>query len=604
MATIKDGTPGDRSRRSRPKKQTGRIGHWAYFDDGSRLFISAVFPTEKARIERLVVESVAKSSESAAWQFWRLSAPPHQNPDEANFDYTLHTTDGDEDLDLMEVAPEAWLRQGGYSAVPRLHGAVELADLVFQGIKKKHGKYQPQRRETPVHLLLYATGEELVLSPPAIEVLARKLEREEMGFKSVSFVRLLDSEHGVFGAIHPTRHPSPGISAMSDAELAKMGVFVDEALGSAALDAANTWHRHAADLERHRAAVAGGKPSEIVSTAQAIEGVLGGFLALRLAELRPLCEARYNLAVTLFAEGKLADARDRCDRIIDLEYVGDRVIQELVARSRLIRGNSYLDEGRYDQARNDFGALEVQYGQVRSPAVEGLVLQAMALHADTYAAEGSTKENGEVSARLVARFETSDIPGIRNTLARARTNIGLQAASDAFAAEDCRAAIDAVDAVLGSFAEVSDPRPAEQVAVASALQGKAEAHRRLARAEQRAVVDCYTRLLEIGANAEQNVLSANALVGRGHAYGMLGEHSSAATDYDDLERKFADHRDLAIRRLVAAGMVNRIVAELATGQVGDARETLVRLTQHYGKSDDEVLRSTVLQGTQVVGDVR
>ena len=89
------------NRMAKHRKPTGELGSLE-IGSGWATYRVDRLPSDKAKIEKWAFDSAIRIARSRGRDLYSLVAPPTQNP-ENDFDFTLLTTRGEEDLDLMEV---------------------------------------------------------------------------------------------------------------------------------------------------------------------------------------------------------------------------------------------------------------------------------------------------------------------------------------------------------------------------------------------------------------------------------------------------------------------------------------------------------------------
>src|SRR5438309_7918345 len=87
----------------RGKKPSGRTGYIRVTRaKESPEFLTVPFPTAKEDIERYVAGPFVQAASHHAFFPFAVLEPPHQNPTD-DFDFTLRTSSGGKNLELMEV---------------------------------------------------------------------------------------------------------------------------------------------------------------------------------------------------------------------------------------------------------------------------------------------------------------------------------------------------------------------------------------------------------------------------------------------------------------------------------------------------------------------
>jgi hypothetical protein len=153
-------------------------------------------PVEKSAIEARMLDLALKAAEFMKMDLYGLVSPPVQN-EENNFDFTLDTTSGTEYLDLVEIVLE-----GGYEGASTSIAVGEMADQIFEQIKKKARKYGTRRRSN-IHLLLYSTHWKFLPSESVISLLSLYCSRKHHGFKTVAVMMPIMDEAAVLWKCFP-----------------------------------------------------------------------------------------------------------------------------------------------------------------------------------------------------------------------------------------------------------------------------------------------------------------------------------------------------------------------------------------------------------------
>ena len=153
-------------------------------------------PAEKSGIEARILDLALKAAEFMKIDLYGLASAPVQN-DENNFDFTLDTTSGTEYLDLVEVVLE-----GGYDGASSSILVGDMADQMFEQIKKKARKYGTRRRSN-IHLLLYSTHWKFLPSESVISLLSLYCFRKHHGFKTVAVMMPIMDESAVLWKCFP-----------------------------------------------------------------------------------------------------------------------------------------------------------------------------------------------------------------------------------------------------------------------------------------------------------------------------------------------------------------------------------------------------------------
>jgi hypothetical protein len=158
--------------------------------------IPSPLPTEKSGIEARILDLTLKAAEFMKIDLYNLVSPPVQN-DENNFDFTLDTASGTEYLDLVEIVLE-----GGYDGASTSIAVGDMADQMFEQIKKKARKYGTRRRSN-IHLLLYSTHWKFLPNESLISLLSLYCVRKHHGFKTVAVMMPIMDEAAVLWKCFP-----------------------------------------------------------------------------------------------------------------------------------------------------------------------------------------------------------------------------------------------------------------------------------------------------------------------------------------------------------------------------------------------------------------
>lgn len=183
------------------KKPTGVIGSIKIHPDGRPPEFNQVgFPQGKAEIEKYILKLTISNAKKAGLNPYDLKGAPVQNP-ENSFDFMLPTTQGDQYLDLMEVAPLEKVR-GSHEQAPNHYNNGELADSIYSKILSKSRKYGASPRSI-IHLLLYTTDWKFQAGDGVLDLLAYWSLRDQHCFRSILYFRPASSNDGDVVVIYP-----------------------------------------------------------------------------------------------------------------------------------------------------------------------------------------------------------------------------------------------------------------------------------------------------------------------------------------------------------------------------------------------------------------
>lgn len=134
------------------KKPTGKM--WYFISGRKAPVLTFGFPRTKEDIEQYILDSMLYTARKAKLDPYGLVGTPEKNA-ENDFDFTIPTTAGDEQLDLMELAP---LDVYGctHETAPASYVNGEFADIIIEKILAKSKGYGPSPKSY-IHLLLYST---------------------------------------------------------------------------------------------------------------------------------------------------------------------------------------------------------------------------------------------------------------------------------------------------------------------------------------------------------------------------------------------------------------------------------------------------------------
>ncbi len=195
------------SNKKRPNKPTGELGS-LQVGTGSATYRRQQWPSEKFAIEAVVLQKAIRFA-----NLYDLTQPPRHN-EENDFDYTLTTTRGEEDLDLMEVVLRSRLDKGGYKALPPSYNIAEIVAAILEGIRHKTRRYG--RAARPLHLLIYSTDWRFSLLPRVVDTLAAAVAHEKHIFTTITYFRPDDHACGTVELVFPRQDAAQLATADTD----------------------------------------------------------------------------------------------------------------------------------------------------------------------------------------------------------------------------------------------------------------------------------------------------------------------------------------------------------------------------------------------------
>jgi hypothetical protein len=162
-------------------KPTGDLGSLR-IGNGAADYLVELKPSTKPEVEAWVLDRAIASARSKGESLYDLTGQPQQNP-QNDFDFTLPTRFGPQDLDLMEVVlmPPG----GGYRNVPTFYSVGTMVRNTVEGVLAKSKHYGKPAR--PLHLLLYSTDWRFILTPQVLGALATALRSPSHVFKSICY---------------------------------------------------------------------------------------------------------------------------------------------------------------------------------------------------------------------------------------------------------------------------------------------------------------------------------------------------------------------------------------------------------------------------------
>jgi hypothetical protein len=203
----------NKHKRRTPKKPTGQIGPLLTIArDRSSSFTPIKWPESKLELERYILAHAVRSAANAGSNLYDLSGEPKQNP-EQDFDFTLQTARGLEYLDLMEIAPLAWVG-GPHHKAPASYNHGEFSDAIYEQVLIKSRKYGSP--SVPIHLLLYPTDWRLRVSVGVQNLLSYMCRLSDHSFKTIVYYSPDDQETGEVIQIYP--RPSESFKQFSEAQ--------------------------------------------------------------------------------------------------------------------------------------------------------------------------------------------------------------------------------------------------------------------------------------------------------------------------------------------------------------------------------------------------
>lgn len=180
-------------------KPTGELGMAVQFPSGAS-FVLEELPGRKDEIEKWVLDRACLAATSYGKDPWHLAEPPRQNP-ERGFDFELGTSEGIEDLDLMEVV--LFPGVGGYENLLPDYSVEEMARATVGRVLGKSRHYGRPTR--PVHLLMYSTDWRTMLVPPVLDRLAVLLAAAEHVFRTVWYSFPNSRRGGILEPVAPRK---------------------------------------------------------------------------------------------------------------------------------------------------------------------------------------------------------------------------------------------------------------------------------------------------------------------------------------------------------------------------------------------------------------
>lgn len=146
------------------KKPTGTTGFIRIGPTGAD-YHQTIFPEAKENIEKFItVRFISNLNKQKSF----LQIKNFIKNEENNFDFSLETSIGKKDLDLMEIAPKD-LMKNGYSNIPNYYHDIEFGKKVWEKIMEKNEHYGNQQKN--LFLLIYPTDFRFNLSELCIQYL-------------------------------------------------------------------------------------------------------------------------------------------------------------------------------------------------------------------------------------------------------------------------------------------------------------------------------------------------------------------------------------------------------------------------------------------------
>lgn len=177
------------------KKPTGTSG-FMRISPKDISFKKTIFPDSKEEIEVFIMERFVENTNNQDAPFKFISFVQNEQND---FDFSVETIFGKNDIDLMEIAI---LDKNGYSLVNNQCNDIEFSRSILKKIKSKSVKYG--NKKLPLSLLLYATDFKFNLSELVIQHLQYLLNKEGHCFKMIFFFSLLDNKNGYSRLLFPS----------------------------------------------------------------------------------------------------------------------------------------------------------------------------------------------------------------------------------------------------------------------------------------------------------------------------------------------------------------------------------------------------------------
>ena len=163
-----------------PKKPTGEIGATVN-SPNSAGWERIQFPTEKHKIEQVVLDWFVKAGQKAGFSFRRIK-PNKEN----DFDFDLTLPGGLVHLELTELMYRDDEGQPYQSRNSRIE-TLRYANQIVDSIRKKNAHYSAKQK-VPIHLLTYITHWRFGLSENVIATVQHLLSKSPLVFEHVFLV--------------------------------------------------------------------------------------------------------------------------------------------------------------------------------------------------------------------------------------------------------------------------------------------------------------------------------------------------------------------------------------------------------------------------------
>jgi hypothetical protein len=187
---------------ARPKKPTAARGILTLRGEGRPpLFMPPGSPASAQGIEGFIVEGATATAAKQGVRLFGQTSRPVRNPAHP-FDFTLLTESGEQYLDLLEVAPLAYV-DGSHDKGPGPYSQGELADRAWSEIQRKARKYGPP--PAAIHLLVFPTDWRLHVSDGTLQLMAVFLAKRRHPFSTVVYYAPDDAGWGDLRVVHPIR---------------------------------------------------------------------------------------------------------------------------------------------------------------------------------------------------------------------------------------------------------------------------------------------------------------------------------------------------------------------------------------------------------------
>lgn len=195
------------------KKPTGKM--W-YFISGRKPEVTTFgFPRTKEDIEQYILDSMLYTAQKEELNPYNLVGAPQKKP-ENDFDFTIPTTSGDQELDLMEIAPLD-VYGGTHETAPTSYVNGEFADIIREKILAKSKGYGPSPK-AHIHLLMYSTDWKFKLTDSMTNLLAYqcRIGIPDHYFKSIFYYSVEDENEGRVICVFP--RPTESFADFNEAQ--------------------------------------------------------------------------------------------------------------------------------------------------------------------------------------------------------------------------------------------------------------------------------------------------------------------------------------------------------------------------------------------------